>query len=226
MSVESTIHEDEYLVDNKTLRGFILEITRLVRDAASPAAAVAGLRPAFSRLLHDRGWLPDRFRAPCESGGMGGGIGQWLLYRSADRSLTLFSLVVPPGSATPVHDHLAWGLVGLYEGAQEETIYRVIGSRGQGHSELEPKEVRQLVVGDFYDLIPPDNDIHRVRTTSAIDGYRSPGRFATMRAKTASNSVGISGRSETTDGMGASRCFSITLISDPPPYGGWPVRRK
>ena len=32
---------------------------------------------------------------------MGGGIGQWLLFRSADRSLCLFSLVVPPGAMTP-----------------------------------------------------------------------------------------------------------------------------
>lgn len=167
MPVESMPREDEYLVENETLRRFIHQITPLVRDAASPAAAVAALRPAFSRVLNDHLWLPDKFRAPCESGGMGGGIGQWLLYRSGDRSLTLFSLVVPPGSATPVHDHLAWGLVGLYEGTQEETIYRLVGSHGEGHSHLEPSEVRQLRVGDFYDLIPPDNDIHRVRTTSA-----------------------------------------------------------
>lgn len=167
MPVESMPREDEYLVENETLRRFIHQITPLVRDAASPAAAVAALRPAFSRVLNDQLWLPDKFRAPCESGGMGGGIGQWLLYRSGDRSLTLFSLVVPPGSATPVHDHLAWGLVGLYEGTQEETIYRLVGSHGEGHSHLEASEVRQLRVGDFYDLIPPDNDIHRVRTTSA-----------------------------------------------------------
>ena len=32
---------------------------------------------------------------------MGGGIGQWLLFRAGDRSLTLFALVVPGGSATP-----------------------------------------------------------------------------------------------------------------------------
>lgn len=166
MPAESTPNRDEYLVENETLRHFIEEITPLVRNAASPAAAVAGLRRSFSRLLNDRRWLPDKFRAPCESGGMGGGIGQWLLYRSADRSLTLFSLVVPPGSATPVHDHLAWGLVGLYEGAQEETIYRVVATQGEGHTELEPTTVRQLRVGDFYNLIPPDDDIHRVRTTS------------------------------------------------------------
>jgi hypothetical protein len=54
---------------------------------------------------------------------MGGGIGQWLLCRADDGSMSLFSLVVPPRSETPVHDHLAWGLVGLYCGAQDEEIY-------------------------------------------------------------------------------------------------------
>ena len=166
VSTEPTVHEEEYLVENGTLREFIREITPLVHGASSPAGAVAKLRPPFSRLLSDRRWLPDPFRAPCESGGMGGGIGQWLLYRSADRSLTLFSLVVPSGSATPVHDHLAWGLVGLYEGEQEESIYRLVGDHDEGRGTLQLVTVRQVRVGEFYDLIPPDNDIHSVRTTS------------------------------------------------------------
>lgn len=46
-------------------------------------------------------------------------------FRTADRSLSVISLVVPAGSQTPVHDHLAWGLVGLYRGEQEETVYRL-----------------------------------------------------------------------------------------------------
>jgi predicted metal-dependent enzyme (double-stranded beta helix superfamily) len=92
---------------------------------------------------------------------MGGGIGQWLLFRAEDRSLSLFSLVVPSGSETPVHDHLAWGLVGLYQGTQDEDIY------AEPNGALELVESRGLVPGDFYELIPPRDDIHRVRTTSA-----------------------------------------------------------
>lgn len=91
---------------------------------------------------------------------MGGGIGQWLLYRAGDGSLSLFSLVVPSGSATPVHDHLAWGLVGLYRGEQDEEIY------AHERGELRLVERRALVPGDFYELLPPRDDIHRVRTTS------------------------------------------------------------
>jgi predicted metal-dependent enzyme (double-stranded beta helix superfamily) len=91
---------------------------------------------------------------------MGGGIGQWLLYRAGDGSLSLFSLVVPAGSQTPVHDHLAWGLVGLYRGTQDEDIYV------QRNGSLELVESRSLRPGDFYALFPPRDDIHRVRTTS------------------------------------------------------------
>jgi len=81
---------------------------------------------------------------------MGGGIGQWLLFRSADRSLCLFSLVVPPGSMTPIHDHLAWGLVYRQLGGTIELIRR-----------------RPLAPADSYVLLPPADDVHRVRTTSA-----------------------------------------------------------
>ena len=92
---------------------------------------------------------------------MGGGIGQWLLYRAGNCSLSLFALVVPPGSETPIHDHLAWGLVGLYRGTQDEEIY------AKRNGTLELVERRALEPGDFYVLLPPRDDIHRVRTTSA-----------------------------------------------------------
>lgn len=98
---------------------------------------------------------------------MGGGIGQYLLYRSADKSLTLFSLVVPAGSSTPVHDHLAWGLVGLYRGEQHEEVYAIEeGDADAGDAKLRLTEERELTSGEFYALLPPDGDIHRVTTTS------------------------------------------------------------
>ena len=165
MSAQVASRADEYWVHHPLLRTFVGEAKAIIAAADSPPSAVAALRAPFARLLADREWLPKAFRQACETGGMGGGIGQWLLYRSADHSLTLFSLVVPPGSATPVHDHLAWGLVGLYEGGQEESIYRV-DAAGQGPGRLEVATVRHLDVGDFYELLPPDNDIHSVRTTT------------------------------------------------------------
>jgi predicted metal-dependent enzyme (double-stranded beta helix superfamily) len=122
--------------------------------------ACAAIEPRFAELLDDPAWLPDAYQAPAPASGMGGGIGQWLLARAGDSSFSLFSLVVPPGAETPVHDHLAWGLVGLYRGTQDEEVF---ARRGRA---LELVERRSVVPGDFYALLPPTDDIHRVRTTS------------------------------------------------------------
>jgi len=149
---------DEYLLDTPTVRDFIRDVRAAIADTSSPAAACDAIRPRFAELLADPDWLPQRFQEPNPESGMGGGIGQWLLFRGADRELTLFALVVPPGSTTPIHDHLAWGLVGLYRGTQDEEIY---------DTAVELTERRALDPGDFYALLPPRDDIHRVRTTSA-----------------------------------------------------------
>ena len=115
--------QDEYVLDTATVRGFIAGVREEIAQAASPQAACDAIRPAFAELLADPAWLPERYQEGDPESGMGGGIGQWLLFRAGDRSLTLFALVVPPGAQTPVHDHLAWGLVGLYRGTQDEEIY-------------------------------------------------------------------------------------------------------
>ena len=151
---------DEYVLDTPTVRRFVQGVRNTIDAAASPAEACDRIRPAFADLLDDPDWLPPTYLEPAAESGMGGGIGQWLLYRAGDGSLSLFSLVVPSGAETPVHDHLAWGLVGLYRGTQDEEVY---AQRGDG---LELVERRELGPGDFYVLLPPRDDIHRVRTTS------------------------------------------------------------
>jgi len=151
---------DEYLLDTPVVREFVAAVRASIDAASSPQEACAAIRPRFAELLANQDWLPAEYRESVPESGMGGGIGQWLIFRAADGSLSLFSLVVPAGSETPVHDHLAWGLVGLYAGAQDEDIY---AERTGG---LELLESRSLEPGDFYELIPPVDDIHRVRTTS------------------------------------------------------------
>ncbi len=150
----------EFALDTAVVRGFVEHVQATIAGSSSPQQACAAIRPAFARLLADPAWLPQPYQEAVPGSGMGGGIGQWSLFRADDGSLSLFSLVVPSGSATPIHDHLAWGLVGLYRGEQDEEIY---APRADA---LELLERRPLRAGDFYALIPPDDDIHRVLTTS------------------------------------------------------------
>jgi predicted metal-dependent enzyme (double-stranded beta helix superfamily) len=152
--------QDEYVLDTDRVRGFIADVRERAQEAGSPREACALIGPLFAALLADRDWLPASYQAPATNSGMGGGIGQWLVFRAADRALSLFSLVVPAGAMTPVHDHLAWGLVGVYRGNQDEELYR------PGARRLELVRKHELDPGDFYALLPPRDDVHRVRTTS------------------------------------------------------------
>jgi predicted metal-dependent enzyme (double-stranded beta helix superfamily) len=165
-----TKHDDfGYLVDTPEIRALIAETERLTAAVADDAERVRQLRPAFATLLAADGWLPDIYAQPDVTSGMGGGIGQYALYRAADGSLCLFSLVIPPQSRTPVHDHLAWGLVGIYRGQQDETIYRRLDDgHEEGKARLEVQKQQRLAAGDFYALLPPQDDIHYVETVSDV----------------------------------------------------------
>ncbi|MFV9506882.1 MAG: hypothetical protein AB4911_20210 [Oscillochloridaceae bacterium umkhey_bin13] len=161
--------DTEFMLDTPRVRSFISEVRSALAEYPV-AEALHSLEPAFVSLLADPSWLPEEFMRPASEGGMGGGIATWLIYRSASSDLSLFALVVPSGSATPVHDHLAWGLVGLYTGEQDERVYRRLhpanGHDHGDHAELELTQQNHLRPGDFYLLMPPEGDIHSVATIS------------------------------------------------------------
>ena len=153
---------DEFVLDTPQMRAVIAHVREEIAASESPEAACAAIEPRFAALMDDVEWLPAEYQQDAPESGMGQGIGQWLLFRAGDGSLALFSLVVPPEAQTPVHNHLAWGLVGLYRGRQDDEVYE----RSDGVTRLSHEQV--LAPGDFYSLIPPDGDIHRVKTTSDV----------------------------------------------------------
>jgi len=158
-----------YLVDAPAIRALVAETERVARELDDPRARVDSLKPAFSMLLGAEGWLPDEYAQPDRASGMGGGIGQYALYRAPDGSLCLFSLVIPPGAETPVHDHLAWGLIGVYRGRQDETVYRRLDAGDdETRASLEVARRQTVNAGEFYALVPPLDDIHFVKTVSDV----------------------------------------------------------
>lgn len=158
-----------YLVEAPAIRALIDETRRLTREIDDTAARVEALKPAFAQLLAADGWLPDAYGAPDHESGMGSGIGQYALYRAEDGSLTLFSLVIPAGAETPVHDHLAWGLIGVYRGRQHETVYRRLDDGAEEtRAALEVARAQTMDTGEFYALLPPRDDIHYVKTVSDV----------------------------------------------------------
>jgi 3-mercaptopropionate dioxygenase len=161
-------HKDfGFLVDVPEIRALVDLTKQLTRDIPGTAARVDALRPAFGRLLAADRWLPKEYSEPDLKSGMGSGIGQYALYSAEDGSLCLFSLVIPAGAETPIHDHLAWGLIGVYRGKQDETVYRRLDDGAdESKAQLEVARRQTVTPGQFYTLLPPLDDIHYVKTVS------------------------------------------------------------
>jgi 3-mercaptopropionate dioxygenase len=145
------------------LKAFIAEIEQVVATSDDRRETIARLTPSFAALLADQTWLHADFRQP-----VAGKFVQYAIYRAQDASLSVMAMVVPPAVATPVHDHRAWGLVGVYQGRQREKVYRRVddGSRAD-FADLQQVAENILAPGDITTLLPPEGDIHMIETISA-----------------------------------------------------------
>lgn len=83
------------------------------------------------------------------------GYRQRVLYVDEDGAYSLVALVWMAGQATPIHDHLCWCVVGVHQGEESETRYRL----DDGHL-VETERVINPT-GSVAGLVPP-GDIHRV----------------------------------------------------------------
>lgn len=82
----------------------------------------------------------------------------------AERAFSVVVMVVRPGQQTSIHDHLAWCVVTVLCGAEQETLYRDHGDH------LAPVGQSTNPAGAVTAFAPP-GDIHRVRNetdTTAI----------------------------------------------------------
>src|SRR4051794_29208445 len=107
MTVSTHITELEIAIRN------ILQQTSLEKEI------VKQLKPHFDLFLKTKDLLPATYKQPKKNK-----YSQFLLYKPEDEAFSIVGFVWGSGQTAPIHDHLVWGLVGIYEGAIEETRYR------------------------------------------------------------------------------------------------------
>ena len=106
-------------------------------------------------LLADDGWLAPQHRVPDQHA-----YRQHLLHVSPSRRLSIVALVWLPGQRTPIHDHVSWCIVGVYEGRERETRYRAVEVDGERC--LEPVDSIDAHPGHVEVIVPSVEDIHAV----------------------------------------------------------------
>ena len=86
-----------------------------------------------------------------------------LLWSEAALDLSLLALVWRYGQCTPIHDHHAACVVGLYQGAERETRYERTAS---GANTVIPVGEEILWPGTVTVVPPGEQDIHRVEAVA------------------------------------------------------------
>lgn len=127
---------------------------QLAREIALPAL-LERLAPELARVLAAPGLLPPELCRP-----PAGTYLQHVLHADPAGRFSLVALVWRPGCATPIHDHRAWGLAGVYQGREHETRYAWCDRPGGGAG-LCPAGSREVAAGEVFPIVPPD-DIHRI----------------------------------------------------------------
>jgi predicted metal-dependent enzyme (double-stranded beta helix superfamily) len=134
--------------DSAAFRKFVAAAERHVDDPHAIADHLA-------ILLSQDGWLSSHDQRPGADS-----YRQHLLHVSPTRRLSVVALVWQPGQQTPIHDHVAWCIVGVYRGVEREIRYRLVEEHGErcllptGSVEAHPGHVEVLV--------DADEDIHCV----------------------------------------------------------------
>jgi 3-mercaptopropionate dioxygenase len=126
-----------------------------VRDAEASIDDPHAIARRLEGLLHEDGWLAPEHQQPGTDR-----YRQHLLHVSADRRLSVVALVWKPGQRTPIHDHVAWCVVGVYRGVEQETRYRLVPRGGIEH--LHAVETIEAHPGHVEALVPPLENIHCV----------------------------------------------------------------
>lgn len=132
------------------LSALVDALDRAVRPRRAQESTVGAVAAAVAPFLG----RPDLL-APEQRVGDPAGYRQHLLHVPDDGRYSLVAVVWLPGQTTPVHDHVAWCVVGVHEGEERETRYR---TAGQHLVELDRVVSPQ---GSVAALVPP-GDIHRV----------------------------------------------------------------
>lgn len=146
-------------------------VARRLSERETAAQVANYLRPS----LRVPGLLRPDQRVGCPDG-----YTQHVLHVEADGAFSVVALVWLPGQSTPVHDHVSWCAVGVYEGQETEVLYRLAGRKGHRRLVVTGHAVNDR--GSVSAVAPP-GDIHRVMNSGSTTAISLHVYGADIRAR-------------------------------------------
>lgn len=156
---------------NITLDRFANELDRIVRantnGTVNGAAIVEEALPHFQELLSDMTWLEEKYVEA-----QPGKTSSFMLAKAPDNAWTIVSTAFWPDYSTGVHDHLVWGMVGVWKGEEYEERYHRVDDRSRpGYAKMEKIGEATNMPGDISVLVPPEEDYHLIHNRLSVPSY-------------------------------------------------------
>ncbi len=105
--------------EGDALQEFIQDVDRVIRGYSSESEILLHLKPVLEKLVGSPGSVPAKAFTPRKDR-----FAMNLLQMPEDEAYSIIGGVWHPGQTTPIHDHLTWALIGVYEGEEREALFR------------------------------------------------------------------------------------------------------
>lgn len=107
---------------------------------------------ALTPVVANADWLWPCFRVPAAAG-----YRRERLFEAPDGRFSIGCFVWGPGQRTPIHDHRAWGVIGVAAGTLKAVTYFPTAAGG-----LAPGAIERVGAGECSWLHPAGGDIHQI----------------------------------------------------------------
>ena len=140
------------------LRHFVTQMTHLIGQSREESFVRPKAKVLLKELIASDDWLPEFCTVPHPQF-----YQQYLLYADPLERFSVVSFVWGPGQATPIHDHMVWGLIGMLRGSETGQRYE-----RDADGSLKPLGREEaLMPGDIDEVSPTIGDIHIVKNAFA-----------------------------------------------------------
>jgi 3-mercaptopropionate dioxygenase len=147
-------------LEGYTLQNLIQDVDRIVRGYPSESEVLLHLKPALEKLVGSPGSVPAKAFTPRKDR-----FAMNLLQMPEDEAYSIIGGVWHPGQTTPIHDHLTWALIGVYEGEEREALFRRTDD-GSNPKRARIQQVSERVNKKGHVTVLGHSGIHRVDNIS------------------------------------------------------------
>jgi 3-mercaptopropionate dioxygenase len=147
-------------LEGYTLQNLIQDVDRIVRGYPSESEVLLHLKPALEKLVGSPGSVPAKAFTPRKDR-----FAMNLLRMPEDEAYSIIGGVWHPGQTTPIHDHLTWALIGVYEGEEREALFRRTDD-GSNPKRARIQQVSERVNKKGHVTVLGHSGIHRVDNIS------------------------------------------------------------